>query len=815
MSFKKSLFWALILFATVPLIIVGMVSAYFIANDLIQTRTATLEILAKNSGDSLSHIIDGQKREFKRITERNPVVNYLNFINSGINDEEQQSSLFDSSVNVLNRWITTRPNYIDIILADSQGNVISAHLSGNIGKNINDKDYFINAIQNDDVYLSNITETLLVPGSKTIAMSHAVHTDIEDKKGVIVAFFSGDFFEDFFESFSLGDTGIACLVDANGEIIYHPYKMIYSKERLKENVTADFSNIFAKYFADKTTPRTGIISYELDAEKRVLGYSVLEELNWVFIIRQSQDEITAPIGIIHSVMKITFLISLLIAAISGFILTNVFTKPLNILESSFSKAANENSYIVCQIESKNEFGHLAKSYNTMISTLSAHEEELKQNYEALKKEKEQTEFLAHYDTITGIFNRTGFIRHFETVLAPKKVTGGLFFIDLDDFKYVNDALGHNYGDRLLKQFSERLSRDECNFEFQARLGGDEFLLVKLGDYDEIEKTARQLLETFKIPLKVDDMISYTSGSIGIAFFNERDTHATTLIRNADIAMYKAKESGKNTYKFYNEEMQEAADRRNKIIGVLRDAISSKEVYMTYQPEVCIKSGKIIAFESLMRIKNKELGLISPAEFIPIAEASNLILQLGDWAINEVCAFAKKLVNQRVDFGVISVNISSVQLMHPDFVPKLLESLRLSGLPPQYFQIEITESVIIASVETIIEKLKEVRAAGITVALDDFGTGYSSFNYLINLPIDVLKIDKSFIDDIYTDTAKQIVCKTIIDMSHKLNLKVVAEGIETEQELNLLKSQGCDICQGYFFSRPVEEKEVMPLVEKFS
>jgi methyl-accepting chemotaxis protein/molybdopterin converting factor small subunit len=434
MSFKKSLFLALILFSTIPLTIVGLVSAYFIANDLVQTKTATLEILAKTSGDSLRHLIDSQKREFKRVTERNTVVNYLNFVNSGENDEERSKTLSDGAANVLNRWITTRTNFVDIILADYKGDVLSAYESGNIGKSIKDKDYFIKApkSQDDDAYLSgSITGTLLFPDSKTIAMSHVVYTEDESKCGVIVVFFSVDFFENFIKGISLGNTGIACLADANGEIISHPDKnLIYSGERKKEELTSVFYSILTKYFNDKNTSLKDTVFYEFDGEKRVLGYAVLDELNWLFTISQSQNEMTAPIKIIYYVMGIALLASLIIAATAGFILTNVFTKPINILENAFSRAANEKAYIVCQIESKNEFGHLAQSYNTMISTLnenyeelnaayetiSAHEEELTENYKALEKEQKQNEFLAHYDTITESFNRNAFIREIKTLL---------------------------------------------------------------------------------------------------------------------------------------------------------------------------------------------------------------------------------------------------------------------------------------------------------------------------------------------------------------------------------------------------------------
>ncbi len=419
-------------------------------------------------------------------------------------------------------------------------------------------------------------------------------------------------------------------------------------------------------------------------------------------------------------------------------------------------------------------------------------------------------YFAHHDIITNLPNRLSFTKRLHKHLAEGSI-GGIFFVDLDDFKSVNDEFGHSIGDSLLIEIGKKFSNKNLEINMCARIGGDEFLLIQIGSQQKLEETAKKLIDILNEPIKIGEIKIYTTASIGIATFPLDGQDENTLIKHADVAMYQAKKIGKNKFYFFDDDMLSNANRYNTIVNTLQNCIEKDEVFLVYQPEVDCHTNKVLALESLMRIKSEKLGFLSPAEFIPIAEASGYIVPLSYWALETACRFAKKMVDDHIDFGVISVNISSIQLMDKDFVTKTLDVLNTIGLEPKYLQIEITESILINQMGTSIQKLIELRNSGITVALDDFGTSYSSLSYLIDLPIDVLKIDKSFVTEISSSDRKQILSKTIIDMSHSLGLKVVAEGVEYESEKLLLKEQSCDLFQGYFFSHPISEIAMLNLL----
>ncbi|MBC8062888.1 MAG: EAL domain-containing protein [Clostridiaceae bacterium] len=421
-----------------------------------------------------------------------------------------------------------------------------------------------------------------------------------------------------------------------------------------------------------------------------------------------------------------------------------------------------------------------------------------------KEIEEKIKYMAYYDALTKLPNRAIFIEKLETELNNKSSAGAVMFIDLDNFKNINDTLGHDYGDRLLEVISEKFTENIEDNSTVCRFGGDEFIILKPAVYNqnEIIKFAEIILNIFNEPFSIYEKIVYTTASIGIALYHQDGDTSTTILKNADTAMYTAKASGKNMYAFFDEKMHYGLERRIKIEAILRRALNKNSFELYYQPQVDIKNNKITGFEALLRLNYENMGFISPTEFIPIAEECGLIKEIGEWCLKNACLKNKEWRDKGYEFGCISVNISCIQFQQGNFTEVITKILREADLRPEFLEIEITETVLMRSLEKNVKILEGLRNMGIKIALDDFGTGYSSFNYLRRLPINTLKIDKSFIDGICLNSKEEAIAFGIIQLAHKMELEVVAEGVEYEQQLNLLKAQNCDKVQGYLFSKPV-------------
>ena len=457
--------------------------------------------------------------------------------------------------------------------------------------------------------------------------------------------------------------------------------------------------------------------------------------------------------------------------------------------------------------------HIIKSNYDELSfvhkKLLVKEEQLRSNYEHI-------EFLAYHDALTKLPNKAAFYDYLNITLNREPgctQAHSIYFVDLDNFKTVNDTLGHDYGDELLIQTAKRLNYFLKHNDLLARAGGDEFLFFKanISSQDEALELAKDILEKFKEPININGTFIYISMSIGVSLYPLNGVQYNTLIKNADIAMYRSKDTGKNRLTLFDESMQQEISRHSEIIEILRHAIENNEIYLVYQPQYDLALERIIGFEALMRIKNPTLGNLSPTEFIPIAEESGMINDLGSWALKEACRFNKHLQNNGFPFCTVAVNISTIQLNQKGFVTLVVDILKETGLSPQYLELEITESAIASSIRDAVSILEELQSIGIRISLDDFGTGYSSLNYLTQMPINTLKIDKAFIDKINLNKKDNYVAEAIISLAHNLEVKVVAEGVEDSNQLNLLKEKNCDLIQGYLYSKPLEPDDLIHIL----
>lgn len=426
----------------------------------------------------------------------------------------------------------------------------------------------------------------------------------------------------------------------------------------------------------------------------------------------------------------------------------------------------------------------------------------------------EIEHLAYHDALTGLPNRPLFIDRLIVSLAQATRTNqrvAVFFLDLDRFKDINDSLGHSTGDQLLKEVAERVRGCVREGDSVARMGGDEFTLLipHLDSIDDAAKIAQKIIETLKIPFSINERELFVTTSIGISIFPNDGTDPETLIRNADTAMYRAKDQGRDNYQLYAPAMNARALERLALENMLRKAVTQNELVLHYQPLVAVESRAIIGLEALIRWNHPELGLLAPAHFIGAAEVSGLIIPIGEWVLRTACKQVKAW-HRKLDYRItVSVNLSARQFQAPDLVKQIRGALDESGLEPSCLELEITESNAMQNAENTMYTLRELKALGVRIAMDDFGTGYSSLNYLKRFPIDTLKLDQSFVREVVTDPIDAAIVSAVITMSHSMNLTVVAEGVETEAQFEFLRAQGCDKIQGYLYSRPLAADALEP------
>ncbi|AZG71920.1 EAL domain-containing protein [Shewanella livingstonensis] len=434
---------------------------------------------------------------------------------------------------------------------------------------------------------------------------------------------------------------------------------------------------------------------------------------------------------------------------------------------------------------------------------------------ARKKAEEDLRVLANFDPLTGLPNRTLFQDRLNQAVTKAQRANSivaLLFLDLDRFKHINDSMGHHIGDLLLKAVAHRLQNAVRDGDTVARLGGDEFTIILEGVAKTKAATiiAEKVLHAFQTPFLLDDKVLTISPSIGISLYPEDAQDTTSLIKYADTAMYHAKSLGRNNFQFYTEQLNQYATRYVQLEAGLKKAMQENELYLVYQPKYDVKTEKIVGLEALMRWESPELGFISPVEFIPLAEETGIINQIGHWAINQACSQLAQWHQQGFEHISVAVNLSARQLK-ADIISTIEVALAVSGLPANALELELTESMIMGNPQESVAILAQLKALGLSIAVDDFGTGYSSLSYLKRFPIDTLKIDREFVRDITEDPDDAAITSAIITLAHSLELNVVAEGVETQAQLNFLREGGCDQVQGFLLSKPLSAADCMVLL----
>jgi diguanylate cyclase (GGDEF)-like protein len=415
--------------------------------------------------------------------------------------------------------------------------------------------------------------------------------------------------------------------------------------------------------------------------------------------------------------------------------------------------------------------------------------------------------MAHHDALTGLPNRILLRDRFEHAIAMAQRSRSqvaMLFLDLDNFKRVNDTLGHAAGDQLLQEVVARLTLCTRESDTISRQGGDEFLLLlnEVPDLETVERIAAEILASLSEPMELNGHVLNTSCSLGIAICPDDGSEFDSLLQKADTAMYNAKDAGRNAYRFFDSQMNQQAQEHLLLQNRLHQALSRREFSLHYQPQIETDSGRVLGVEALLRWKNPVLGEVVPARFIPVAEDSGLIVPIGAWVLDEACRQAQAWRQSGWPDLAMSVNLSALQFRRAGLIETVASALKRSGLPPHLLELELTESILLQDVENNLDTVRKLKALGVRLSIDDFGTGYSSLSYLKRFAVDRLKIDRAFVRDISTDPDDAAIVNAVIQLARSLRLGIIAEGVETQEQLAFLREQGCLEVQGFLFSRPL-------------
>jgi len=607
-----------------------------------------------------------------------------------------------------------------------------------------------------------------------------------------------------FEDEILGQKPIF-LLDKNNKLIFTTMESANTKVFFnKLDIYSDSSKIykFTDYEGDEVISAFDTVSKF--GENKAIGWKVITSIS----IDTINDKVNQTLSYVINIgVLITLLIFLLLALLSRRI-SNSIKVVLNL-----AKKLEIGDYTARVYDKNNikEFEELTQILNDMSTTIEKRNNELENKNNLLQD-------LAHYDVLTGIANRMLFQENLTSSMARAKRKNSLlalFFIDLDQFKYINDSYGHYIGDEILKESALRLKSILREGDSVARLGGDEFTIVleDINDVSIIDKIATKVIDIISKPIKIREHIFTISCSIGVSMYPQDATNKSDLIKYADTAMYKSKALGRSIYQFYSSELTQMSLKRVKLEKDIYAAIENKEFSVYYQAQIDLKMKKISGFEALVRWNKPGVGMVLPIDFLPLAEEIGAIVQIDKFVMQSAMEHIVSLYAKGYNPGKIALNLSIKMLEKGNFIELINELLYQTKCRPEWIEIEITEGQIMSNHKHSIEKLKQISDLGIQIAVDDFGTGYSSLSYLKHLPINKLKIDKSFIEGLPQDRDDIQITKTIISLAKGLNLDVIAEGVETKEQKDCLAENGCSNIQGYLYSKPLPAQEMVNILNK--
>lgn len=631
------------------------------------------------------------------------------------------------------------------------------------------------------------------------------------------------------ERIDLGENGYFAIYNKEGYVVAHP--LLEGKNLWNEQSKGKGKEFFVRECISKAESGGGFTYYNWEDSKTgkvesKIAYTDFDP-NWGWYISASSyiSDFNSGANKIRNSLIYTLFIAIIVGIMIIVVFSNKIVEPIVVI-ADYVKEIERGNYVLNISEDvlkrKDEVGLLARAIDKMKNQLKenfekiyfqnkALEEEMKER----KRDQEDINYLKRYDILTGLPQKTTFIEILESSINKAKYENrfiGIMTLGLDDFKFINEAMGHLSGDELLVQVAKRLKEQIKDINALSRITGDEFAIIldNILNIEQIIVTANNLLAIFSEPFMIQEKEIFITASIGISIYPLDGINPETLIMNATSAQNHVKKNGKNNYQIYSKKMNENAYGKLEMITYLRHALEKEEFILYYQPQVNLSTGAITGVEALIRWQHPKLGLIYPDKFISVAEKTGMILPISEWVIREACEQNKRWHDEGNEELLVSVNLSAMQFKKKDLSKTINRILDYTGLLPKYLEIEITEGMLMENIEQAVQILSELKEIGVQVAIDDFGTGYSSLSYLREFPIDRLKIDRSFIMGI-PDEDNGSIANIIIELAKSLNLKVVAEGVETENHMDFLKVRRCDEMQGYYFSRPLPAEKITQLL----
>ncbi|MFK8067612.1 MAG: EAL domain-containing protein [Gammaproteobacteria bacterium] len=802
MKLQAKILFILSPLAIIPLLLVGWITYSEITTNNRHSSLEILELLTEETSKILKLRIEETESVASLLAESTSLNKFI----QSTNIYEKYNHLMPRISDRFSYYLQFYPEIVTIRLRDISGDSILNLPQGSIfSTKINNS----RSLSSDD---KSSTSSFVYSGSQpfyvhTVKLFNGDHDERLNGSlfGYLDIVLSMPAIDTAIEKAFIEKYGTIFFVDKNGNRIRDTFDLDLSTELPLPNV----KNLIKQ--------EDGLVAQEIQFEgfkTYIQGHKVDPNL-YMFSLLSDQQIISDSNSYFKRMAGIVCLSVFLFIVLSFLSIKYLLIKPLQKLGSAAQEIGRGNLGFQLDINNKDELGELSTSLKEMSLNL--------------RQSNEQIRYFAYHDSLTRLPNRLMFGEYLGHALAHAKRRDqslALMYLDLDDFKVINDTLGHQAGDAVLRELSTRLSdclRGEdylghpeisrSETETVARLGGDEFIifLPNISNPYEAATVANRVLKSISVPFHIENRHLHVSASIGITTYPKDGHDAETLIKNADMAMYHAKEKGKNVYSYYQESMNIAAFERLNLQNELRQALANNEFVLFYQPQVDLNNGEIVSVEALIRWRHPTKGLISPIRFIPIAEQSELIVPIGEWVLKEACKQVRIWRQAGHTDLCVSVNASASQLHRHDLKEVISETLISNDLPAEALEIELTETTISNSEEIVIETLTAIKSLGVRIAMDDFGTGYSSLSYLNKLPIDKIKVDRSFVQKITSNTTQAPIITAILAMAHSLDLPVTAEGVELQAQVDFLKDKGCGLIQGYLISHPVSADEISRLL----
>jgi len=664
-------------------------------------------------------------------------------------------------------------------------------------------------------YFHHVTQDIIISALKTVESS-------DDIQAVLVIDFSLSEISNQISDAKIGESGLVMLLSSSGQILANRDNYMIGEPLFEDSYTQ---------MIEET--QTSHVNYDIDEKKYLVHSDTIQQNGMNIVAAISTEEIVQTLLQRHLTVFFVGLICILLFSIITHLAIIREVKPLSKLGSLMSSVENGDYDVHAKINDYKEINRLSNGFNSMIYAIKKRDEdliisnkelmiakeklrgkyeELKESQTILKASEEKVLRLASNDSLTGLLNRRSLLEILTKSIECKDDGSltAIIFIDLDNFKMINDSLGHSFGDKVIIEVANNLNIvTDCPKDV-ARISGDEFVVVihDIESVGQVEEVAKKIINLFNVPITVEAKQLNIMASVGISIYPDHADTSEELLKTADMAMYRAKESGKNRYRIFDEGIKQDVEEKLKIEQGIRESLKANQFELFFQPLYSLKEQRVVSVEALLRTNSPTLSRYNILQIIQSAEVSGQIVEIDQWVLKEACSKIQK-INNKLDQPVhISVNISAIHIMQQNFVENVKEIIVASGVPIEWVKFEITETSLMESFDLNTQKLYELQEMGIGCHLDDFGTGYSSLNYLKILPIEKVKIDKSFVDVMLQSQKDSKIVETIIHLAHNIGLQVVAEGVEDKEQFETLENYQCELVQGYYISKPVNYNDIV-------